>query len=63
MRTFSIIPDPTQKIYQEIIVLDGGPNFHPPYLAELEQRCRFVAKKLATQKQNQKLTTNFATVS
>ena len=32
MRTFSIIPDPTQKICQEIIVLDGGPNFHPPYL-------------------------------
>ena len=31
MRTFNIIPDPTQKIYQEIIVLDGGPDFHPPY--------------------------------
>ena len=31
MRTFSIIPDPKHKIYQEIIVLDGGPNFHPPY--------------------------------
>ena len=30
MRTFNIIPDPTQKIYQEIIVLDGGPDFHPP---------------------------------
>ena len=30
VRTFSIIPDPKQKIYQKIIVLDGGPDFHPP---------------------------------
>ena len=30
MRTFSIIPDPTQEIYKEIIVFDGGLNFHPP---------------------------------
>ena len=30
MRTFSIIPDSTQKIYKEMIVLDGVPDFHPP---------------------------------
>ena len=31
MRTFSIIPDSTRKIYKEMIVLDGVPDFHPPY--------------------------------
>ena len=31
MRTFSMIPDPEHKIYQEIFVMDGVPNFHPPY--------------------------------
>ena len=30
MRTFNIIPDPTQTIYKKIIVLDGVPDFHPP---------------------------------
>ena len=32
MRTFSIIPDPKHKIYQEIFVMDEVPIFHPPYL-------------------------------
>ena len=30
MRTFSIIPDSTHKIYKEMIVMDGVPDFHPP---------------------------------
>ena len=30
VRTFNIIPDPTQKIYQEMFVMDGVPDFHPP---------------------------------
>ena len=30
VRTFSMIPDPTQKIYKEIFVLDGDLDFHPP---------------------------------
>ena len=32
MGTFNIIPDPRQKIYQEMFVMDGVPDFHPPYL-------------------------------
>ena len=28
MRNFNIISDPTQIIYQELIVFDGSPNFH-----------------------------------
>ena len=31
MGTFNIIPDPRQKIYQEMFVMDGVPDFHPPY--------------------------------
>ena len=31
MRTFSMIPDPKHKIFQDIFVLDWGPDFHPNY--------------------------------